>query len=49
MQHRYSFNDEAVWELWHSEEGIRHAVTLLFDADVDARAIVDGLPMAIPL
>lgn len=48
MQHRYSFNDEAVWELWHQEEGVRHAVSLLFEThhpDADARAIVDSLPI----
>lgn len=49
MTHRYSFNDPAVWTLWHSPEGVKQAFALLFDkyhADVDAGPVIEALGLA---
>lgn len=48
MGHRYSFNDPAVWELWHQAKGIKYAVRLLFEKyhpDLDPDPILDAIPM----
>lgn len=48
LQHRFSFNDQPVWELWHSTEGISKAFALLLDKyhpEADPDPIIEALGM----